>query len=80
MSRPAAVELPSAARVHVEEHAGRHDDLLLEQFPEEAPAVVQRGWQIRDVAPAIEGALRWMLHGDTHVLPENDFGSRHKPS
>lgn len=46
-----AVEFSSRARIHIEENTWSYNDLFLQQLPEEAPAIVQRCWQVGDVTP-----------------------------
>mmetsp|Transcript_24494 Transcript_24494/g.70322 ORF Transcript_24494/g.70322 Transcript_24494/m.70322 type:complete len:254 (-) Transcript_24494:1047-1808(-) len=61
-------ELPPLTRVDVKEDPWRHDHLLPEHLLEEAPAGVQGPGELPDVAPAVEGALGGVVHGDAHVL------------
>mmetsp|Transcript_15838 Transcript_15838/g.55123 ORF Transcript_15838/g.55123 Transcript_15838/m.55123 type:complete len:229 (-) Transcript_15838:1155-1841(-) len=61
------VQLPSGARVHVEEDTRGTNDLLLQTLPEESPATVQWRRELPDVAPNVKGALRRGVYLDAHV-------------
>ncbi len=56
----AGVAAPLAG-IHVEEHAGHGDHLDLEQRLEELDAVVQGRREVIEVAPDVEGALRFVF-------------------
>lgn len=49
-------QVPPVRRVDIEENAGNHNCLLLEQLLKECEAVVERGWQFLKVEPDVKCA------------------------
>ena len=77
------------ARIHVEELAGYGEDLLLEGGAEEGVTILERGWEILERDPHVEGAPRIALYavatGETpppeiHVIAEDAAGNRARAS